>query len=54
MKLTKAEIDECLIAWEVAEMSDLELSHLNHERLKLYHKWFRRLLTYAIEVGHES
>ena len=42
--LNNKEIEQCQRDWESAEMSDLSSSHLDKERLSLYHKWFAKML----------
>ncbi len=51
--MTDSEIKECHEAWKICEMSDLSSEHLKNERLRLYHKWFVKLIDHARQVKRE-
>jgi len=42
--MTPEDIRQCQSDWESTEMADLSSVHLQSERLKIYHRWFAKML----------
>lgn len=45
--MTQDEIKQCQSDWEWTEMSDLSSDHLAGERLRIYRKWFAKMLDHV-------
>lgn len=52
--MTYEQITKCHEEWKTVEMSYLSAGHLKEQRLKLYHKWFVKLLDHARKVDRKA